>query len=168
MTESNTNPNGLSDKQLDLLLAARDLDDAVVIEQETLSRVKQLLGDVLEANHQLRDGAALPLTAQLDQLESDGNVDDVLGRQQHPETGGASPDDFDESGADESTDPVAALRSHENPTEIKRMLSKADAFERNDRLPNHTESLRAEAAAELGCDVDDLAEIDRPSDPTLV
>ena len=163
----------LTESQYNLLVAARNLDEPAVIEQDSLERVQALFGEVLEREHGLRDGAALPLTAQLDQLEADDEADELLGRQQ-PETSRPSADELDdEPDEPDDVDPLALLEQADQATRdaVKHDVAKAQSL--SSRCPEHSDALRRSALERLGLDPDDsdaIAVLEReiPSDPRLL
>ena len=159
----------LTEQQYNLLVDAKEMDDPRVVDGDDLETIKDVLADALRETTGLPAPEALELPQMAEQLSSD-HGDAVAALSQQPETSRPSADDLDESesDADESVDPADALRTYSDPDEIKRKLSLADSFDRNDRLPKHAAELRRECADALGVAVDELDEIDRPSEPTLI
>lgn len=149
----------LTEEQLDLLMAAREIgyENAIVLDESTYDRTRDLLGDVLEQTHDLQNGRTLPLDAQVEQLRLDvengkTEIESLNLARQHPETGGVDSDDVEaaqealaDDQPDDDDDLADALRNADSDTQ----KTAARAAVIDNRLPKHSEELRGEVADAL-------------------
>ncbi|MDS0477914.1 hypothetical protein [Natrinema sp. 1APR25-10V2] len=174
----------LNREQLSLLYAAREISkrdgEPAVVDRHVVDDVRELLGDVIGETTGLSDPMALDLEQMIRQIDADRDdaVDQLADANQMPETGGVEPDP-DPQGDEPADDPIATVgdafgaADADAQQEAMLLLAKAETLERNDRLPEHSPELRAEAAEIIDVSVDDLEsaidadEIDVPSSPKL-
>lgn len=136
-------------------------ENVEIIGSDAADTVREALGEALRKRHGLPkqstetmnwESLAAPFVQGVEEGDQD-DLTDVLA--QHPETGGQDAADLAEQEAEQDEPAGFEALSESEQAEVKDRLQRAETF--GNRLPQHAESLRAEAAEICGVEsVDDI------------